>query len=126
MIDNLRLNDQVTIHSPTSLVYEEIYNSAFCALTASKEPFGMVYIESFSMSKPVVSFDIGYGPKEFLVDGYNSLISPCFDTHDFAKKMEMLMTDENLLQKLGDNARQTYINNYEISKVMDKFLRECK
>lgn len=126
MIDDLRLNDQVTIHSPTSLVYEEIYNSAFCALTASKEPFGMVYIESFSMSKPVVSFDIGYGPKEFLVDGYNSLISPCFDTQDFAKKMEMLMTDENLLQKLGDNARQTYINNYEISKVMDKFLRECK
>lgn len=125
MIADYDLSEQVRICEPTSLVYEEIYASSFCALTAFKEPFGMVYIESFSMGKPVISYDIGYGPKEFLKDGYNSLISPCFDTVDFSRKMEMLMNDETLLKKLGEGARRTYIDHYEISKVMKSFINEC-
>jgi len=125
MIINLDLSEQVEIHEPTSLVYEEIYASSFCALTAFKEPFGMVYIESFSMGKPVISYDIGYGPKEFLKDGYNSLVSPCFDTINFAKKMEVLINDERLLKKLSKGARETYLQHYEISKVMERFIEEC-
>lgn len=125
MVVELNLADQVRICEPTSLVYEELYDSSFCALTAFKEPFGMVYIESFSMGKPVVSYDIGYGPKEFLKNGYNSLISPCFDTTDFSRKMEMLITDEELLRKLGIGARKTYLQHYEISKIMRKFIAEC-
>lgn len=125
LIDSLGVSEQVRICNPTSLVYEEIYDSSFCALTAFKEPFGMVYIESFSMSKPVVSFDIGYGPKEFLVDGVNSLISPCFDIMDFANKMELLINDSELLKKLSAGARKTYLDNYEISKVMNRFIKEC-
>lgn len=125
-IATLGLTSQVTIHPPTSLVYEEIYNSAFCALTSAKEAFGMVYIESFSMSKPVVSYDIGYGPKDFLVNEYNALVSPCFDTQHFAMNMERLMADENLLIQLGENSRKTYLEKYEISKVMDKLLKECE
>lgn len=125
LIEELNVSSQVIIHPPTSLVYEELYNSSFCALTAYKEPFGMVYIESFSMGKPVVSYDIGYGPKEFLIDGYNSLVSPCFDVEHFARNLEKLIQDENLLLCLGKNARETYLSNYEISKIMNKFLQEC-
>lgn len=125
LINDLDISSNVTIHPPTSLVYEEIYNCSFCALTALKEPFGMVYIESFSMAKPVISFDIGYGPKEFLIDGYNSLVAPCFSIEKLSENMEKLIKDEALLKRLGYNARQTYLNNYEISKVMSRFLKEC-
>jgi len=126
LINSLNVEDQISIHNATSLVYEEIYNSSFCALSTLKEGFGMVYIESFSMGKPVVSFDIGYGPKEFLIDGYNSLIAECFSIERFSECLEKLMTDEVLLEQLGSNARKTYLDNYEISKVMYRLLQECK
>lgn len=125
LINENDMASQISIHTATSLVYEEIYNSSFCALTTLKEGFGMVYIESFSMAKPVVSFDIGYGPKEFLVNGYNSLVAECFSIEHFSECLEKLITDEVLLEKLGINARNTYLNNYEISKVMTRFLQEC-
>lgn len=126
LIIELSLTSQVSIHAATSLVYEEIYNSSFCALTTLKEGFGMVYIESFSMGKPVVSFDIGYGPKEFLINNYNSLVAECFSIEKFSVCLENLINDEFLLKFLGENARKTYLENYEISKVMSRFLRECK
>ena len=125
LIDECDLRSQVSLHPATSLVYEEMYNSSFCALTTLKEGFGMVYIESFSLGKPVVSFDIGYGPKEFLIDGYNSLVAECFSIEQFSLCLEKLIIDDALLENLGRNARTTYINNYEISKVMNQFLREC-
>ncbi|BBR22599.1 TPA: glycosyltransferase [Kluyvera ascorbata] len=125
MIEKLNLKSQVRICPPTSLVYEEIYNSDFCALTSSREGFGMVYIESFSMGKPVVSFDIEYGPKEFLKHEFNSLVSPCFDVHHLASQMERLINDNDLLDRLGVNARKTYIERYEISKVVERFLEVC-
>ncbi|BBS93367.1 hypothetical protein WP7S18C02_39820 [Klebsiella sp. WP7-S18-CRE-02] len=85
----------------------------------------MVYIESFSMGKPVVSFDIEYGPKEFLKHEFNSLVSPCFDVHHLASQMERLINDNDLLDRLGVNARKTYIERYEISKVVERFLEVC-
>ncbi|MBU9841251.1 glycosyltransferase [Rahnella aceris] len=118
-------DSQISIHAATSLVYEEIHNSSFCALTTLKEGFGMVYIESFSMGKPVVSFDIGYGPKEFLINNHNSLVAECFSIEQFSHCLEKLINDESLLKKLGENARKTYLDNYEISKVMSCFLGEC-
>lgn len=125
MIQNLGLQTQIRICPPTSLVYEELYNSDFCVLTSSREGFGMVYIESFSMGKPVVSFDIEYGPKEFLRNEYNSLVSPSFDVNHLATQMERLMNDEDLLNFLGINARKTYTDRYEISKVVRQFLEVC-
>lgn len=125
MIQDLGLQTQIRICPPTSLVYEELYNSDFCVLTSSREGFGMVYIESFSMGKPVVSFDIEYGPKEFLRNEYNSLVSPSFDVNHLAAQMERLMNDDDLLGFLGRNARKTYTEYYEISKVVRQFLEVC-
>lgn len=124
LIESYDLRKQIKIMPSTSLVYEELYNSAFCALSSSKEAFGMVYIESFSMGKPVVSFDIGFGPKEFLKNNYNSLVSDCFDVNLFAINMQKLMSNRELLNELSRNARETYLKNYEISMVMSKFLKE--
>lgn len=118
------LTEQVFIHPPTSLVFEELYNSSFCALTSESESFGMVYIESFSMGKPVVSYDINYGPKAFLQNNFNSLVSPCFDKLHFSGQMRRLMENEDLCKSLGNNARKTYLQNYEISKVVSEFIKE--
>ncbi|MDL4912839.1 MAG: glycosyltransferase [Enterobacterales bacterium endosymbiont of Blomia tropicalis] len=124
LIKKLDLVNNVIIHPPTALVYEELYNSAFCALASDKESFGMVYIESFSMEKPVVSYDIDYGPKAFLRNEHNSLISPCFDKEHFARQMKRLIEDETLRNSLGRNARKTFIEKYEISKVMESLIKE--
>jgi len=125
-IKELDLVEQVRIYPSTALVYEELYNCSFCALTSQKEAFGMVYIESFCMGKPVISYDIGYGPKEFLKDNYNCLVSPCFNIEHYSKQMRKLMTDEKKRLQLGENARKTFLENYEISKVMHKFLLEVE
>src|SRR5690606_22134707 len=78
IIDAYDLKNRVKLLGSTALVFEKIYSSEFCVHPSKIESFGMVYIECFSLSKPVVSYDIGTGPKDFLIDNHNCLLAECY------------------------------------------------
>jgi glycosyltransferase involved in cell wall biosynthesis len=63
---------------------------------------------------PVVAFDAG-GIKEWLIDGHNGYLVPWRDCSAFAGRVEELLRDKPLAQRLGQNGRKLVTNGYSFS-----------
>jgi len=81
--------------------YEE---AAFLAVPSVwPEPFGIVGIEAMSHSRPVISFDVG-GIPEWLEDNKTGFLVERNNIKEFAGRMELLLRDKALRNRLGRNA----------------------
>ncbi len=68
--------------------------------SAQPEPLGDVIIEAMAMSVPVIATSIG-GPPEVVQDGVTGFLVPPSDPEALADKIELLMKDPKLAQRLG-------------------------
>ncbi|MFN3966973.1 MAG: glycosyltransferase [Endomicrobiia bacterium] len=76
-------------------------------------------LEAMAMAKPTVATSIAIEGIPDVTDGENILIA---DTpEEFAKKVILLIKDENLRKKIGKNAREFVIKNYTWEKAAEKF-----
>jgi glycosyltransferase involved in cell wall biosynthesis len=100
---------------------EEIYiRSSIFAFTSSSEGFPNAIGEAMAAGLPVIAFDCVAGPSEMINDGHNGFLIPLFDTDLFQSKLDQLMTDEKLREKLGSNARET-IKKFSSEKICEAF-----
>lgn len=81
------------------------------------EPFGMVAVETFEMSKPVIAGDIG-ALSSIVSNNYNGILFKYNDKSDFINKINTLKSYK-LLDKLSEGARESYINNYDENRNYD-------
>ncbi len=77
------------------------------------EATSMSLLEGFSMGLPAVVSDYGGNPW-VVSDGENGLIFPSRDTAALAERLERLMDDPALLQKLGGRARQVFEGRFTV------------
>ena len=68
----------------------------------------------------MVSFDCPAGPDEIITDGVDGLLVPSGDVYALAEKLMLLMSDENLRRRLGQQARQT-AQRYEMTTIADQW-----
>ena len=80
----------------------------------------MVLVEAMACGLPVVSFDCPAGPDEIITDGVDGLLVPSGDVHALAEKLMVLMSDENLRRRLGQQARQT-AQRYDMATLADQW-----
>jgi glycosyltransferase involved in cell wall biosynthesis len=82
------------------------YRTASVALFSSvwPEPFGLAGLEALHYGLPVVAFDAG-GVREWLDDGINGLLAPWMDRKEFARRIDVLLADRALAQRLGEQGR---------------------
>lgn len=85
------------------------------------EATSMSLLEGFSMGLPAVVSDYGGNPW-VVSDGENGLIFPSRDTAALAERLERLMDDPSLLQKLGGRAREVF----EARFTVDHFASELE
>ncbi len=75
------------------------------------EASSLSIIEGFSLSVPVIASD--YGGNPYMVeDGVDGLIFPARDTWALAERIERLMNDRALLEKLSRGAGESYRNKF--------------
>ena len=55
----------------------------------------------------VVAFDCPYGPSEIITDGKDGFLVSCYDVEAFTDKVSLLIEDESLRKKMGQNAIQS-------------------
>ena len=67
----------------------------------------MVMPEAMSCGIPVVAFDCLYGPSEIITDGKDGFLVSCYDVETFADKVSLLIENESLRKKMGQNAIQS-------------------
>lgn len=99
-----------------------LYKSSYIfALPSYKEGFPRTILEAMSMSRACVGSDCS-GNIEAIEDGKNGLICKVGDVKDLAKKIEILLDDEELCKKMGENGRKMVLENYDQKIITKKYI----
>lgn len=102
--------------------WEELYANAYSVLfCAEKEDWGIVPVEAGAYSKPVISVNEG-GPRESVIDGKTGFLVDA-DPKKFAEKMQLLANDRELVEEIGNKAREES-ENYSWDRFAQEIDRE--
>lgn len=108
------------LNGPVDDVVKTYQNSTIFVLSSRFEGFGLVLVEAMACGMPVVSFDCPAGPDEIITDGVDGLLVLSGDVQALAKKLKVLMADEDLRQRLGKQARQT-AQRYDMKTIANQW-----
>ena len=101
--------------------------SDVCVFPSKYEPFGIVCTEAMSMGKPVVvgARNVSGFREQVVPSGPNQCgfhINP-YDPSDIAKFVVILLEDEELRKKCGENARKRVLELFTWKKVAENTIR---
>lgn len=92
-------------------VREKLSEMDVLLMTSQWEGLSMVGIEAMSLGVPIVSSDY-HGVEDLVVDGFNGYI--CQSEDDYIRNLLKLKNDRYLLYMLKKNARQIYLDNFNL------------
>ncbi|GBD14170.1 D-inositol 3-phosphate glycosyltransferase [bacterium HR25] len=94
------------------------YNAAdVCAVPSYYESFGLVALEAMACGVPVVASGVG-GLRDTVLDGETGYLVPTPQPRSFARRLEALLADAALRQRLGEAARRQ-VARYDWQRVAD-------
>ncbi|MHB2153609.1 glycosyltransferase [Calditrichota bacterium GD2] len=105
LIKELKAEDKVILAGKRRDVDDFYRKSKIFAFTSSSEGFPNVIGEAMSAGLPVVAFDCVAGPSELIKNGENGFLVDLFDYDTFKKKLEFLMNEESIREKMSSKAR---------------------
>lgn len=94
----------VTIHQPTSQIFQVYQECSFLISTSLFEPFGLVIPEAMSCGLPVVAFNCPYGPNDLIADGEDGYLVDSGDFKSFTDKICKLIENSELCKTMGQMA----------------------
>ena len=103
-VENQNLQDSIKFLGSISNVFELLAISDLAVFPSSFEGFGLVMLEKFAMSLPVVASDID-AFKEIGENGKNCFLVSLEDKELYKKRIIELCKDEQLRKQIGANAR---------------------
>lgn len=121
MIHEGDIADTASIHNPTKEIGNEYAKSSMLVMSSNYEGFPMVMIEAMACGLPVVSYDFKCGPKDIIDEGSNGLLVREGDIDGLASAMMKLMSDEQLRQRMSENAKKV-VETYSEVNVMRQWL----
>jgi glycosyltransferase involved in cell wall biosynthesis len=129
-VSRLNLKDSIILKYeflPEDLRIKYYAAADVCVFPSKYEPFGIVCTEAMSMAKPVVVGARGVsGMREIVIpSGPNQCgfhINP-YDPSDIAKFVTILLEDEDLRKRCGENARKRVLEAFTWGAVAENTLR---
>ncbi|QHI35228.1 Glycogen synthase [Kordia antarctica] len=95
---------------------ELINEASVCVFPSLAESFGMVTIEAMALEKPFVNTDYPWA-HEIVVDGETGFLANPKSHQEFAKKINILLTDEKLASTMAKNARKEALKRFNITEI---------
>ena len=121
IVEQLQLGEAVHLMPATEDIAEEFSKSSIYVMGSRYEGFGLVLAEAMSCGLPCVSFDCPYGPRKIITDGEDGLLAEDGNLEDIAKKLERLMSDEELRKDMGAKAIQN-ISRFKPEVIMAQWM----
>ena len=112
LINEYSLQNNVFIRGVSDNIFDVYKTSAFLLLTSRTESFSMVSVESIKHGCLPISFDIGYGVSDVLIN--EQLVRKDTDIKAFSKKIIMLAKNFSEYNKI-------YNLSYQHSKLYDEY-----
>ena len=85
-------------------VMEEMGKSKAYLMTSFTEAFPFVLIEAMSEGLPVVAYDVRVGPRAMIDNGVNGYLVPDGEKSIFAEKIESILNNSDVLEKMSTAA----------------------
>lgn len=79
-------------------------------------------LESMACGCSIISSDTE-PVKEVITDQENGILVDFFDHHDIAKKVLYLLENKELRQKIGQNAKETIKDRFDLKKILPEYVR---
>lgn len=97
---------------------ENVYHSADIIVMPSRwdEPFGLVAVEAGACKKPIVATRVG-GIPEIVEDGVNGFLVERDDLKGLVARVEQLIQDRDLRQRMGEAGRRKVEREFTIQPV---------
>ncbi len=124
-IREMGLEDAVRVidtYSPREGILELYDCSDVFALTSKYETVGWTVLEAMACGMPVVSFDIN-GPNSIVIDSETGYLVPSGNLDLFAARLQTLITEPPLREKMGNKAREVAVKCYDWDAVASRFIR---
>lgn len=103
-IRSMELDGQVNLKGVSVEIEKEYESASFFVMSSMYEGLPMVLLEAMAYGLPVVSFDCEWGPREVIEDGRNGFLIPVEDTVKLADKINLLIEDPELRDRMSDEA----------------------
>jgi glycosyltransferase involved in cell wall biosynthesis len=85
--------------------------------TSLREGLARVLPQSLAMGKPCVSFDID-GAREVVIDDKTGFLVKAFDSETLADRIALLLKDEEMRSRFGENGRRHVDPNFRAEKMV--------
>ena len=79
-------------------------------------------IEADAIGRPVITCN-SVGCKETVIDGHNGFLIPTKDVNSLVEKLDILISDADLRQKMGQNSRKYAEENFSIDVVIERHIK---
>lgn len=96
-------------------------DKAFLVVTSDFEGFGMVLIEAMQYKLPIISFDIKYGPKEIVEDGFTGKLIEAFNIKKMSDYLNEFIDDSALREQYSNNTAAS-ITRFEANAIVKKWM----
>ena len=100
-------------------------NATAFVLPSHYEGLPTVLLEAMACGAPVVATTVG-GCPEVIEDGTNGLLVPPKEPPALTEAIDTLLTDADMRDRFGTNARQTILDRYTWETITDVFEREYR
>ena len=115
-----RLNTYVSFSGMRHDVPELLRQLDMFVLSSTTEGISLTLLEAMATGLPVVATSVGGNP-EVVIDGETGYLVPPQNPEEMAEKLLLLIKDESLRRRMGENGRERVIAQFSIKGVARKY-----
>lgn len=127
LIEKLDLKDRAIIKSKTKNIDKYYNSSKIFAFSSIFEGFPNALIEAMHFGIPCISTDCPTGPSELIEDGINGFLIPMNNEEVLTKKINQLISKEDLRLSFGKKGQKT-VDQFKVDSVVEqwnKIIKRC-
>ncbi|TSB48376.1 glycosyltransferase [Alkalicoccobacillus porphyridii] len=118
-----KMKGNVELYGYTNEVNLRLKESLFTVMTSIFEGSPMVLRESMSLSTPVVSYNLNYGPRDIIENNVDGYIVNAGDVNELAEKMNYWLENPDTAIRMGTKAAENVYNKFSEKKIFNEWIK---